>query len=136
MNRIYEYLDEFIDYVNSHSDRFSAVAVPAYKPEQIDLPIEDCITTFCCESYDFKKVYNDDTGMTTETESLTISISCYVSFNNSALSAQNICGNILKDLKEAFPTVTGYKLGKIESDSDTRAFVTNGTIYLDFKTEH
>ncbi len=136
MNRIYEYLDEFIDYVNSHSDKFHAVAVPAYRSEQIDLPIEDCVTTFCCESYEFKKVYSDETGMTTETESLAISISCYVSFNNSALSAQNICGNILKDLKEDFITVTGYKLGAIESDSDTRAFVTNGMIYLDFKTDY
>ncbi len=136
MNRIYEYLDEFTDYVNSHSDRFSAIAVPAYRPEQIDLPIENCVTTFCCESYEFKKVYNDETGMTTESESLAISISCYVSFNNSALSAQNICGNILKALKEDFVSVTGYKLGAIESDSDTRAFVTNGMIYLDFQIEH
>lgn len=136
MNRIYEYLDNFIDYVNSHSERYYAVAVPAYRPEQIDLPIENCITTFCCESYEFKKVYNDNTGMTTETESLAISISCYVSFNNSALASQNICGNILKDLKEYFPAITSYKLGKIESDSDARAFVTNGMIYLDFKAEH
>ena len=74
--------------------------------------------------------------MTTETEALAISISCYVSFNNPALSVQNICGNILKGLQEDFVTVTGYKLGAIESDSDTRAFVTNGMIYLDFKTEH
>ena len=136
MNRIYEYIDEFIGYVNTHSDRFNSIAVPSYRSQQIDLPIENCITVFCCESYDFKKVHNNDTGMTTESESLSISISCYVSFNNSALSAQNICGNILKALKDDFNAVTGYKLGKIESDSDTRAFVTNGMIYLDFKTDY
>lgn len=132
MNRVYTLIEQLISYINENKSKFSTTAERAYKSAQIDLPVKDCVATFCCEDYSYKRVYNEDTKTTTVSEQLTVNMSCYVSFNNSALSAQQVSGDILSGIKDKFSSVTGYNLGKIETDDAVRAFKVQSMINFSF----
>ncbi len=134
MNRAYECIDSLIEYINKNTSIFSTTAVRAYRRYQIDLPIVDCTATFCCEKYEYEQAIGEDDTYAPTLEKLTVNMICYVSFNNSALSVQQISGDILEGIKNNFSGITGYSLGKIETDEDVRAFKVESMIYFDLLT--
>ena len=115
-------IDSFIKTLTESSVLGEACqAIRAYESKNLPVPIKKTYFSFSAAENSLNYSADSDGGRT-ETNSVKISVSCFIPLNLSPAVIYNLAESVMLILMNSNESITGFTVGKTEYDSDVDAF--------------